>query len=70
VRSAADLLDEWEESREPTPVVWVTVLEVQPSAEARDSHPSLCLNPARDCFRLGDFVQTDQVGRADEGLVP
>jgi hypothetical protein len=70
VRSAADLLDEWGESRESTPVVWVTVLEVEPSVEAQDFHPSLCLNPVWNCFRLGDFAQTDQVGRADEGLVP
>ena len=66
----ADLLDERRESRESAPVVWVTVQELEPLAEAQDLPPSLCLEPARNCFRLGDFAQMDQVGRADEGLVP
>jgi len=66
----ADLSDERRESRESAPVVWVTVQELEPSAEAQDLQPSLCLNPTRNCFRLGDFAQTDQVGRADECLVP
>ena len=66
----ADLLDETRESRESAPAVWLTVQALEPSAEAQDLPPSLCLEPARNCFRLGDFAQMDQVGRADEGLVP
>jgi hypothetical protein len=66
----ADLLDERQEQRESAPAVWLTVQALEPSAEAQDLPPSLCLNPPRNCFHLGDFAQTDQVGRADEGLVP
>ena len=65
----ADLLNERQEQRESSPAVWLTVQALEPS-EAQDLPPSLCLEPARNCFRLGDFAQTDQVGRADEGLVP
>ena len=66
----ADLLDERQEQRESAPAVWLTVQALEQSAEAQGLPPSLCLEPARNCFRLGDFAQMDQVGRADEGLVP